>query len=169
LTKTIPVGIHHFALVDDEDYDDLIQFSWNITDTSNSRSPYAIRNLPTQHDGIHRTEGMHQRIAGHERVDHQNGNGLDNRRSNLRAATSSTNKANAPKYRGAYTSAFKGVTWYRRGKRWMAQIVVRGKHHHLGYFDDEVEAAKAYDKAALHFFGEFAYPNFREPSPDQQQ
>lgn len=156
--RQIPVGSDHFALVDDEDYDDLVRFRWHLLKT-HSRSVYAMRDQQTNGQRIH--ELMHRRIMKVD-VDHQNGNGLDNRRSNLRPATNSQNNANKSKQRGVYTSTFKGVYWYRRTGRWVARIEVRGKQIWLGYHASEEEAAMAYDRAAIHYFGEFAYTNFRD-------
>lgn len=156
--KTIPVGKHHTACVDDCDFDDLIQFTWFLQTTPKRRVVYAAKGHSKDGDW----ETMHTRITGFKKTDHKDGNGLNNQRSNLRQATHSQNKANAPKYRGTPTSQFKGVSWHPKCGKWLAQIKVNNKTRHLGYFDDEVEAARAYDTAALHHFGEFAHPNFRE-------
>lgn len=94
-------------------------------------------------------------------VDHINGDTLDNRKSNLRLATSSENGANVPKREGT-SSRFKGVCWDKNGHRWKAHIGYQGKRVHLGYFVDEEEAARAYDRVARTLFGEFARTNFGE-------
>jgi len=92
-------------------------------------------------------------------VDHINGNGLDNRRCNLRICTQEQNaRNNAPKGNGA--SRFKGV--FPCGKKWGAKVTHRKKTHRLGVFADEVEAAKARDRLALKLHGEFARLNFPE-------
>lgn len=88
-------------------------------------------------------------------IDHINGDKDDNRLLNLREATRSQNGSNRPAPRNN-TSGRKGVVWARRHKKWVAQIVVRGKYFHLGYFDDFDEASLAYESAAKNFFGEFA-------------
>lgn len=96
-----------------------------------------------------------------EMVDHINGDKLDNRRANLRIATNSQNQANRRANRG--TSKFKGVCRQRRPTSkdvWVARIVVEGRQMHLGSFDAEIDAARAYDAAATKFFGQFAHPNF---------
>lgn len=92
-------------------------------------------------------------------VDHIDRNGLNNSRSNLRVATRSQNLANRGKTR-ANTSGYKGV--FARGRRWLAQIKVNGEAIRLGTYETREEAARAYDKGALKFFGEFAYLNFSE-------
>ena len=95
--------------------------------------------------------------------DHINGNGLDNRRSNLRLATRSQNMSNAAKYRTrdgmAPTSSFKGVWRGHTCKRWCATISPKGKRINLGRFASERDAALAYNEAAKEYFGEFARLN----------
>jgi hypothetical protein len=95
-------------------------------------------------------------------VDHINGDRLDNRRANLRFCTLAQNKQNSRPYRGG-TSRYKGVSWKRTGKgtgKWLARIRVDGKDIHLGFHKEEEEAAKAYDTAAIRYYGEFARTNF---------
>jgi hypothetical protein len=101
---------------------------------------------------------MHKLLTGWPQTDHINGNGLDNRRCNLRPVTSQQNRANQRKTRG--TSQFKGVYLRRRERNWEAAIKVNRRRIYLGTFSSEVEAARAYDAAARHHFGEFAALNF---------
>ena len=94
-------------------------------------------------------------------IDHELGTPDQNK--SLRLANSSQNGANRKKsaYRKQPTqSKYKGVTWHKQHKKWMAQIIVAGKKQHLGYFEEECAAAIAYDKAALEAWGEFAVVNF---------
>lgn len=91
-------------------------------------------------------------------VDHRNGNGLDNRRCNLRTASNSQNQRNKRGGSGG-SSRFKGVTWRERGQKWEAQIHTGGRWLYLGQFQDERDAALAYNAAALAEFGEFARMN----------
>lgn len=110
---------------------------------------------------------MHRLISGcaaKERVDHDNRNGLDNRRRNLRIATASQNGANrmADRRRVGKTSRYKGVFWDKARNRWMATIHHQGRTRSLGRFTDEHEAAAAYDRAAAELWGRFARLNLEE-------
>jgi len=95
-----------------------------------------------------------------EEVDHIDGNTVDDRIENLRLATHAQNCANQGKPKGTYSSEYKGVHWNKQNKKWRAQIRVDWKLIHLGYFTDEMDAASAYDEAAMEYFGEFAKLNF---------
>jgi hypothetical protein len=139
------------ALVDDEDFGALSGQKWTAS----------VR--PGRIYAQTRSVLMHRLILGNPAgdVDHRNGNGLDNRRANLRVASRSLNNANS---RGrAGTSRFKGVSWCRRDNRWQAGIQQNGQRKALGRFDTEVDAALAYDEAARSLFGEFARLNFPKP------
>lgn len=91
-------------------------------------------------------------------IDHINGDKLDARRSNLREATRSQNGANRIPKKSS-SSKFMGVAWYSLSGKWRTQITFEGKVRHVGYFTNEVDAAKAYDAAALKYHGEFARIN----------
>jgi hypothetical protein len=96
-------------------------------------------------------------------IDHVNRNTLDNQRANLRAASRSQNGANSKKrvFRGQIaTSIYKGVSWYKRQKKWIASIREDDKLRFLGYYSSEEDAARAYDTAATRIHGEFARLNF---------
>lgn len=88
-------------------------------------------------------------------LDHENGDGLDNKWDNLREATQTQNNANMRKRTGT-SSRFKGVTYVTRRKKWQAAIKVSGKCLFLGRFDREEDAAAAYIAKAKEVFGEFA-------------
>ena len=101
-----------------------------------------------------------------QHVDHINGNGLDNRRSNLRLCSRVENRWNSRKLKTSATSIFKGVYFdknYQRrklSKCWRSGIRCNGEKINLGSFYNEIDAAVAYDRAAIKFFGDFARPNF---------
>lgn len=88
-------------------------------------------------------------------IDHRDGDRLNNKWSNLRAASRSENIHNIA-MRPQNTSGRKGATWDASRQKWMSQITVNGKHIHLGRFDTKEEAGDAYDRAAEQYFGEFA-------------
>lgn len=92
-----------------------------------------------------------------ERIDHINGDGLDNRRENLRKCTNAQNMYNMRRGRGR--SQYKGVAWFKRDSCWRAYICQNYKQRHLGYFTTEWEAAEAYNAAARALFGRFARLN----------
>jgi hypothetical protein len=111
---------------------------------------------------------MHRLILGlgpgDPDVDHANHDKLDNRRRNLRLATKTQNQANTRK-RHTGSSKYKGAHWDRGYQRWHSMVCIQGKRISLGYFASEIDAARAYDAAAAHFFSAFACPNFPDEIP----
>jgi hypothetical protein len=150
-----------YAIVDPDDFARLNKQKWHAQ-ISNSTF-YAERTMRLQ-DGKRVVIKMHRQILkvpDHMFVDHINHNGLDNRKANLRQATRAQNSRNRRKVQKAnFHSKYKGLTWYKHEKRWAVRIMVDGKSKFLGYFDDEVEAAKAYDNAAKKYHREYALLNF---------
>ncbi len=145
------------AVVDDDDFDCLNQYKWQAHNNY-GYGWYAVR---CSYGPRKRTIFMHRQVLGLRRgklADHINGNGLDNRRSNLRLCTHSQNSANHQKRKGK--SKYNGVCWCKQYQKWRARICVDYKRIHLGRYDTEIEAAAAYDVAAVKHFGEFARLNF---------
>ena len=154
--KLIPLTQDKFAIVDAEDYERLNQYKWYAS--RNKNGDYYAKRMER---GTRRQIIMHRVIteaASHLLVDHRNHNGLDNRRSNLRICTKAENVRNQLPH--GVSSRYKGVSWSKSHKKYAATIRCNKKSFHLGYFADEIEAAKAYDKKAKELFGEFAYLNF---------
>ena len=170
-------------LISLEDVDILRYANWYVTghqESRNSRTHYCVApgTLRLKSENLQwlgKKPKMHRlimsRILGRELnkselVDHINGNGLDNRRENLRIVTNSQNHMNKKKPNGSYTSIYKGVykdsRLARNGKiRWASSIKKSGtKKEFLGRHDTEEEAARAYDKRAKELFGEYACLNF---------
>jgi hypothetical protein len=151
--KEIPLTKGAVVIVDDADYEWLSQFNWVLLLTQDGKRYAARGAMRNGRWGSYVL--MHRELLGlttgdGKQADHKNGNGLDNRRENLRIATPQENMRNV---RGTASSGIKGA--YRQGSRWRAKIAVDGKQIHLGYFDTAEEAGAAYAKAAEQYFGEF--------------
>lgn len=162
MAQTIPLTRGYKALVDEQDYSYLRQWSWRVF-VNREGNTYAVTTTSRRASGGRRYLAMHTLIAARMglsslQVDHRNGNGLDNRRRNLRPATSRQNAWN----RGPQSNnvvGLKGVTRITKTGRYRASIRVNGRQRHLGCFATAEEAARAYDKAARFHFGEFARLN----------
>lgn len=158
--KEIQLTRGKVTLVDDDNYDELMQFRWYAYHCLINGAWYAQRSIGSR---LHsQLEHMHRRIMKAPldfEVDHRNLDTLDNRKENLRLATRQQNAANRRRQINN-TSGFKGVSLFRRDNNFKAQIKVDGHKMHIGYFDTPEAAAHAYDAAALRYFGEFAWLNF---------
>jgi len=150
--RFIPLTQGQQAIVDDEDYDLVVQYKWHAKKGYNKF--YAGRSV-----GTYGKQLMHTLITGFAQVDHVNGDGLDNTRANLRPATTSQNAANRQK-RSGRSSKYKGVVFRKDRKKWIARIQVDGRRINIGLFENEMVAAKAYDDKAIQHFGEYAVLNF---------
>lgn len=156
--KTIPLTQGKEALVDDSDYEAVKAFHWSTSKVG--RRFYAVSNV-RKPDGKKTTQSLHHFLMpGVVRVDHQDGNGLNNQKHNLRPATNRQNLQGFRRKPPAVTSKFRGVCWHRQYRKWQAQIKIDGKQTWLGRFTVEADAAHAYDTAAREHFGDFASPNF---------
>jgi hypothetical protein len=157
--RKIPLTQGKFALADPADFYWLNKFNWYAIRSNNTW--YALRSVKT--NGRRSVISMHCQIMPLPKgllVDHANGNGLDNRRSNLRPATVAENAHNRRKCSPRKSSRFKGVRWNRNNKQWAVSIIDNHKSIFIGYFDNEITAAKAYDEAAKKYHGQFASLNF---------
>lgn len=148
--KKIELSQGFFATVEDADFEMLSRHTWCWS------NGYAMSRINGHNESMHRV--LMRPLQG-EYVDHINGDGIDNRRENLRLCTKRQNHLNSQKCRTKKTSQFKGVHFRKDVKLWRASIKVNYKNIHLGYFKDEADAAKAYNEAAKIHFGEFARPN----------
>lgn len=163
--KIIPLTQGQVALVDNEDFEVLNKFKWHVR--KGQRTLYAVRLVhnPSPSGPRQKVLRMHRIILGltnpKTEGEHRDGNGLNNRRNNLRVATRAQNCRAFQTNRHGKTSKFRGVSWNRPNKKWSAQIKANRKITYLGLFKDEREAARAYDSEATRLFGEFAAPNFK--------
>ena len=137
------------VIVDAEDYKRLSKYGWRAAHGGR----YAYVTVPMHRFIIEAPEGTE--------VDHINGNVLDNRKENLRVCTRSQNIANTrkPRRKKGCSSVFKGVSWDKTNKTWVARVQPNGKVYRKT-FKTELAAARAYDEMAKQHFGEFARTNF---------
>jgi hypothetical protein len=157
--KLVPLTHGKYAIVDEEDYDRVMQYKWTFHRYRRTEILYVQGRIPGYGNMF-----LHRFIllpAPGMQVDHIDGNPQDNRRSNSRICTNAQNSMNSRKAKNK-TSVFKGVSWNKQSRKWRATIAPKGGQIHLGLFDDPVLAAKAYDKAARLHFGEFAKLNFSD-------
>lgn len=158
--KTIPLTQGYVALIDDADFETVSDFNWYAI----KKGKYAARNVQNP-NGTRTVLLMHKFLMpGVPEIDHEDGDGLNNQRKNLRPATHRQNLQGFQKKRAGASSIFRGVTWDKQYQNWKTQVQVDGKNTYVGRFSDEDEAARAYDDAASRFFGRFASLNF-PPQP----
>ena len=145
------------TVVDDEDYAYLSQWKWCAAKCRHIyKAARAIRDSKKQYTiYMHRVIMLAPRLI---EVDHIDGDGLNNLRSNLRLCSDKENARNS-KLPSTNTSGFKGVSYVRYRDEYRVRIGVDGIYHHLGYFKDPILAAQTYDMAAEKYFGEFAKTN----------
>lgn len=155
--KKIPLTRNKFAVIDDLDFKLVSKFTWHANKSKRWYAKTFINN-----NGNLVTLQMHRLILGCPKdmqIDHINGDGLDNRRENLRLCNNSQNHQNRRCVLS--DSGYKGVYWRKYGKhgKYNARIHYNEKSVWLGSFDSPIDAAVAYDMAALKYFGEFACTN----------
>lgn len=149
------------AIVDTDDAYLLQRWKWCAHSSDLQTAFYCVSRTYGKETG--KSALLHQAVTGHKyaKLDHKDGNGHNCCKSNLRPYVGSQNNHNSVARRNC-SSRFKGVSWvqWSRGTgKWLAQITANGKRFHLGFFDDEVEAARVYNEAATKHFGEFARLN----------
>lgn len=151
--------VRGWTIIDAEDYPRVARHLWRYNPKPQSATGHAERR--------YMAHGRLQIVALHrflldapddQEVDHINGDGLDNRKQNLRLVSHARNMMNRrlPKNN---KSGYKGVRWCPGKKKWRAEISYGGKQYHLGYFCDPLDAATVYNEASLRFHGEYGRPN----------
>ena len=150
-TRIIYLTNGYEAIVDAEDYEELNKHKWYYS------KGYAIR-CARNIKGGQRTILMH-RVANQtpdgSQTDHINCDKLDNRKANLRTVTNQQNQMNKGRDKDN-SSKYKGVSWHKTNKKWRSRIKANGDHKLLGMFKNEDDAARAYNEAAIKYFGEYA-------------
>lgn len=156
--KQIPLTQGLYAIVDDEDFELLSKYKWGAH--KGKKTFYAVRQEKV--NGKKRNIFMHRQLLGISEKglisDHINRNGLDNTKANLRACSITENNRNAGK-NAKNKCGFKGVFWDIAYGKYRVQISVDGRRTHIGRYDCLLEAAKAYNAAAVKYHGEFANLN----------
>jgi hypothetical protein len=158
--KRIPIAGGFIAYVDAADYPQISRHRWRMVGWG-----YAGRHEKGKLIFMHR-EIM--KPPEGKVVDHISGNRLDNTRANLHNCTPAENNRNRGKHQGT-SSQYLGVFYHKPTGKWLASIAIGGKRKHLGYFDDEIDAARAYDRKAVECFGESARLNFPDEWPPHRR
>jgi len=160
--RRIYLGQNEYTTVEPRDYYVFGKFKWILLGTGSNL--YAVREAkigPRETKRVY----LHREIMKPKKrklVDHRNNDSLDNRRANLRLATHSQNVINRPKTKSKTTSKYRGVYFDKYRKNWGAVIRLHYKQRWLGRFENEIDAARAYDKAARKYHKDFARLNFPE-------
>ncbi len=157
--RMIPLGDGFYAYVDAADYEWLSKYTWHLN------NGYASRREKGRRIYMH-TDIM--RPPKGKVVDHKDGNNANDCRFNLRICDQAENLLNRRKRHGA-RSRYIGVIYSEEHRKWCARCRFQGRNHNLGYFDNETEAARAYDRAAVEFFGEYARVNFPKEWPPERR
>ena len=166
--RRIYLGEGKLTILNSADYYRLKKFKWHVFACKGKF--YAERFALIKNTWTKRIF-MHRQIMNAPKgklVDHRNGDSLDNRRSNLRLATHSQNMMNRRKTKKKTSSKYLGLSRDKIAGEWKVQLCHYGKNIWVGRFKNEIDAAKAYDKAAKKYFGQFARLNFPDP-PDKWQ
>jgi len=166
MTKEIKLTKGYVAIVDDKNFERLNAIKWCACENNNT--VYALHNFKNKKTGKQEMVSMHRFIMGlpkKSKIDHVDGNGLNNLEENLRHCESADNQHNMKVKRKNNTTGYKGISYVPKvykNKPYTAHICFHGKLIHIGYFETDIEAAMAYDKKAIELFGGFSCLNFTQ-------
>ena len=162
--KLIPLTQGYFAQVDDEDYEQLIKLKWSVKIDYRKHGTVCYARHTKVQMGKRVSIYMHRLIMeitdSKIFTDHKNGDGLDNRKINLRKCTNRQNLYNTNAITGS-KSQYKGISWSKEKRKWMSKMMINGKNKSIGSFDNELDAAICYDKIAIKIHGEFIKLNVK--------
>jgi len=151
--------------VDDADYESVSQFKWCAIKAP--RTWYVARNISDGHGG-QKFLSLHRHLLGAPdgvEVNHEDVNGLNNCRHNLVLCSHAQNLRSFKRKSKKASSQYRGVCWNKSSKKWNASLCFEYKLYHLGRFKSETDAARAYDSAAVKYYGEFSSLNFPRKKP----
>ncbi len=161
--KLIPLTRGYNAIIDAEDFQRVDEWHWFAIPSKKTKNIYAGR-MSRYPNGTNRLILLHRFIKPCEKdIDHFDGNTLNNTKLNLRPCDDTQNGGNQ-KLAKNNKSGYKGVSWFKPMKKWICKIYFKNSQIHIGLFNDKVDAARAYDRAALRYFGEFARLNLPHPN-----
>jgi hypothetical protein len=164
--KKIKLTRNYETLVDNLLFNQLNKYKWRAQICKNHRLIYAVREVNSGSRITRKSILMHRLIlelsginlSKKDQVDHKNRNSLDNRLENLRITSSQENSRNSTKKKNCL-SKYKGVSWRKDRNKWRSYITIDNKYLNLGHFNNEIDAAIAYNNAAKKYFGKFANLN----------
>ena len=162
MTFTIISKTHgqHNIIIDDEDWEMVKLYNWHI-EYAPATLTYYVNTNKCDNNGKQHNLRLHRYLTNcpkDKMVDHINHDGRDNRKSNIRICTHEENQWNRYKKRNN-NNRYKGVSKSKKSKKWRSYINVNTKAIYLGSYPDEISAAKAYNEAAIKYYGEFALIN----------
>lgn len=158
--KKVPLSRGYEAVVDADDYERVMMRKWHA-----SGQPHNLSVVTNHKIGERKTSIQLGRfilgVTDHKiLITFLNNNPLDCRRSNMHVGEKGIVMRHRGKWKVPCSSQYKGVSWFKAGRKWRADILINGKKKHLGWFTDEKQAAIAYDKAAYEAHGDLAFQNF---------
>jgi hypothetical protein len=160
--KQITINNEYIVFIDDEDYEDLVQYEWKILKGQNT--DYAYRSILNRETRTQGTISMHRHILKLTKgdgkiVDHRDRNGLNNTKENLRIVSHQENIMNSYHIKKNSKSKYKGVQ-ITESNRYKVKITINKQSYYIGIFKSEIKAARVYDSIVRYYYPDIAYTNF---------